>query len=356
MYIPAAKLVYLQRLIGLVYGRHRSVSWLAEALELILALTESDFYSLYLPATLGAGVVRSCTNNSSKYMQLYSQLSGQDYIFDKMYATMKPTTLLGIIGTIDNPDVTDDFSMTLKEERPLADICYAPLIVAGNFVGFSSICRAGRGGPRFSQNAVDIYDLCSRFLREACLRSLRSDFDVAADAVVDAEGNVLSAGDAAVAVFKRLFGARYWRSPGSGEQCVHRDYRRRIRTFLAERPSPGSGGWRFVAFDSGYRVQMERLRPPEKCAPSVAGPAIALSVRKISTPPGDRFAAANTRRNLGLTETELRVAERVCRGMSNAEISASLAISEETVKRHVYNIFGKTGVTKRTRLILSFLS
>ena len=55
--------------------------------------------------------------------------------------------------------------------------------------------------------------------------------------------------------------------------------------------------------------------------------------------------------NLGkeeLTPTESNVLRMIVGGMSNKEIAFALDISENTVKTHVQNIFGKIGVSDRT--------
>jgi ATP/maltotriose-dependent transcriptional regulator MalT len=53
----------------------------------------------------------------------------------------------------------------------------------------------------------------------------------------------------------------------------------------------------------------------------------------------------------GLTKRELEVLRLVARGMSNAEIAASLIVSEHTVHRHVANILGKLGVSSRAAAV-----
>ena len=49
-----------------------------------------------------------------------------------------------------------------------------------------------------------------------------------------------------------------------------------------------------------------------------------------------------------LTPTESNVLRMIVGGMSNKEIAFALDISENTVKSHVQNIFGKIGVSDRT--------
>ena len=55
--------------------------------------------------------------------------------------------------------------------------------------------------------------------------------------------------------------------------------------------------------------------------------------------------------NLGreeLTPTESNVLRMIVGGMSNKEIAFAMDISENTVKSHIQNIFGKIGVSDRT--------
>lgn len=53
-----------------------------------------------------------------------------------------------------------------------------------------------------------------------------------------------------------------------------------------------------------------------------------------------------------LTRRELEVISCLGRGMSNAEISEALLISESTTRKHVENIFAKLGVKNRTQAAL----
>jgi ATP/maltotriose-dependent transcriptional regulator MalT len=50
-----------------------------------------------------------------------------------------------------------------------------------------------------------------------------------------------------------------------------------------------------------------------------------------------------------LSKRELEVLYWLASGASNREIGQHLSITETTVKRHVYNIFGKLNVRNRTQ-------
>lgn len=53
----------------------------------------------------------------------------------------------------------------------------------------------------------------------------------------------------------------------------------------------------------------------------------------------------------GLTEREAEVVDLVFNGISNEEISAQLFISHSTLKKHLQNIYRKTGVSSKAQLL-----
>jgi len=77
----------------------------------------------------------------------------------------------------------------------------------------------------------------------------------------------------------------------------------------------------------------------------------------------EAFIAIKTNRNVqegfsaenfltyGLTKREIEIVSFIHRGLKNKVIADSLNISEGTVKKHIENIFNKTGVTSRGELL-----
>ena len=51
------------------------------------------------------------------------------------------------------------------------------------------------------------------------------------------------------------------------------------------------------------------------------------------------------------TKRELDVLQLIARGASNQEIAEELVFAVDTVKRHVYNIFSKLGVSNRIQAL-----
>ncbi len=63
-------------------------------------------------------------------------------------------------------------------------------------------------------------------------------------------------------------------------------------------------------------------------------------------------AATPQRKTFGLTPRELEVVGSIVEGCSNRDIARQFSLSQETVKRHLSNIFDKTGVSTRLELAL----
>jgi DNA-binding NarL/FixJ family response regulator len=63
-------------------------------------------------------------------------------------------------------------------------------------------------------------------------------------------------------------------------------------------------------------------------------------------------AATPERKTYGLTPREMEVVGCIVEGCSNRDIAKQFSLSEETVKRHLSNIFDKTGVSTRLELAM----
>jgi two-component system nitrate/nitrite response regulator NarL len=74
------------------------------------------------------------------------------------------------------------------------------------------------------------------------------------------------------------------------------------------------------------------------------------SLRKLMSSPEE--TGPPRQKEFGLTKRELEIVGTIVAGYSNKEIAKSFAISEETVKHHLTNVFNKVGVSNRLELAL----
>jgi len=71
----------------------------------------------------------------------------------------------------------------------------------------------------------------------------------------------------------------------------------------------------------------------------------------------DQLRTAQSRQTkLHLTSRELEIVAEISAGATNREIATRFGISEETVKRHLSNVFDKVGVSNRLELALYAIS
>jgi DNA-binding CsgD family transcriptional regulator len=76
-------------------------------------------------------------------------------------------------------------------------------------------------------------------------------------------------------------------------------------------------------------------------------------MRLFRPPPATEGFVPNTQAqaSLGISERELEVLRLLATGQSNKEIANRLAVSPNTVKTHISNLFGKLDVRRRTAAI-----
>jgi DNA-binding NarL/FixJ family response regulator len=75
---------------------------------------------------------------------------------------------------------------------------------------------------------------------------------------------------------------------------------------------------------------------------------LATLLRELS----QKLGNSEPRRSFGLTQREIEVVGLVTEGCSNREVASRLSITEDTVKRHLTNIFDKVGMSTRLELAL----
>jgi two-component system nitrate/nitrite response regulator NarL len=104
------------------------------------------------------------------------------------------------------------------------------------------------------------------------------------------------------------------------------------------------------ALQLGARGIVLKASPPELLLKSIR--AVCDGQFWVGSEPASNWARSGQPQDasFGLTTREIEIIAAIREGNSNREIAARLAISEETVKRHLSNIFGKLGVSSRLEL------
>ena len=77
-----------------------------------------------------------------------------------------------------------------------------------------------------------------------------------------------------------------------------------------------------------------------------------LLYKIVNPEPAVTIASNNVNFNNSLTRRELEILSELSNGLSNHDISCNLNISENTVKKHISNIFMKINVKDRTQAII----
>lgn len=84
----------------------------------------------------------------------------------------------------------------------------------------------------------------------------------------------------------------------------------------------------------------------------IGGTRVVNLVRALHDLTQKAAAARPERKTYGLTPRELEVVQCIVEGCSNKDVARQFTISEETVKRHLSNVFDKTGVSTRLELAM----
>ena len=104
------------------------------------------------------------------------------------------------------------------------------------------------------------------------------------------------------------------------------------------------------ALQLGARGIVLKASPPELLLKSIR--AVYEGQFWVGSEPVASWARAGgpSTTGFGLTSREIEIISAIKEGSSNREIASKLAISEETVKRHLSNIYSKLGVSSRLEL------
>jgi DNA-binding NarL/FixJ family response regulator len=114
----------------------------------------------------------------------------------------------------------------------------------------------------------------------------------------------------------------------------------------------------FDALSAGASGYILKKTPPQKMMEAInelyqgGAPMSSQIARKVVAAFSKKAEIAKAEKDLhDLSQREKEILEHLSRGMMYKEIAASLFISQETVRKHVYNIYEKLHVTNRIEAV-----
>jgi DNA-binding CsgD family transcriptional regulator len=179
-----------------------------------------------------------------------------------------------------------------------------------------------------------------------------------AAAVVNGNGSILYATRAAEVMLRkgdaiRTVGGRLCSLGMSQTECLMKLIRDAAATAAGGQGSAGGT----VSIPRLGRLLVTVLVAPFRPAQCGAGAAVPAAILFIRDPEHSQLPSERALRELfGLTPAEATIAVQLVRGFSIAQTAARHRLSTNTVRSHLKNIFGKTGVNRQSQLTAVILN
>lgn len=356
MTINGDRLVLAQRLVRRLYSKPFNDVTILETADLMCRLLDSHYFAVMLIAKDSMVHPLFISNNPPEFIPVYLSVLQEDFLLNSMVETHEKTVLRRMNGY--NSHGHQTFINTVQNARPISDVVYSAITVNDYFVGYCALAREGADNAFYSDDELELFKFVSSFIDDAFNRSLvppPMEDDVA---WLDFQGNILQCGRGMRAALgdasgeNRVLGVKSFRhSPYS---ALYGRYRR----FLSGPMAPGMDRF-MIDSDSGRRY-LFAFSLVESNARGLQYPGIpfaSVRVREIcpaEIPATDPLSLAQKAARYMLTPRECEVVAAIYKGYSNKQIAVSLGVGESTVKRHVFNIFEKTGFNSRVELVLGF--
>jgi len=345
----------MQTLIKNIYSENLDDHFLMDQSHIICDLMDSHYFATIMFPNNMSKQLHYFSNNPDEFNDVYVPLQSQDVLIDTLVNHNSPVFYKEVVKMDINGK--DDFFEPIQKVRPVSDCCYVPIKVQGRLCGFTAIARAGLNNRNYDTNDLEIFQFLTTFLNEGFIRTLNIPSPEGNQAYLDGHNNVISAGDAIREVFKTLFGEQYWDKPAHGNNAASRKFKNDINNFNLTTVQLNSGSTSIEYNDSHYVLQYKKLLSPNYRSLFSDEPQIEI-VLKDDISRQNRsllFDLGKVKQRYHFTPRELQIIDCIFQGMGNKEIAQQLLITQSTVKRHIWNIFNKTGVDSRTKLIFALV-
>ncbi len=340
----------IKHLISKSYSDTLSEKLLSELTPHICSLLDIHYFAavIFTPGNRLKNIMIS--NNPHDFNELYDSFIDQDFILSNMIESNRPVVFRELIDR--NVPYSHEFVQESQKVRPASDGCYVPLRLDNKITGFFGVARAGLDNKRFEKKDVELFNFAVSFLEEGFRKALYPEPDNSSTAYLNKYGEVVFCGSNIKESFTKLFGEKYCENPLSGTNEYSKLFSDTVRVFTSPLSLPGSSEIKLAKSGHIYHFSFSRLSSPEYRALFPKDPQYSVILREKKDFTDISFMnTSKVKEKYSLTNRETEVVDYICRGFSNREISVILKTAESTVKRHVWNIFNKTGTESRTQLI-----
>lgn len=345
----------LQKFINNIYSQDLSNDLLEEQSELICNMMDSHYFATILFSNRNSVGNYNFSNNPSEFDEVYFQMQDNDVLMHAMIRENRPV-LYNDIKTLDLPG-SQEFFAELNPLRPVSDCCYFPMTLNGRLCGFNGIARADDKNKIFNQSDLEQFKTISGFINESFIRSMSAETVEDYEAVLDADGNILSAGKAIEEYFRFVFGDRYWKSPCKGNSYYSLLFTQHLRKFLEPLAQHGIGSMSLPSTDTPATLEFKKICFPEYQSIFRDQPQVIVSLCKFSEEIVHKGLLdwQLLHRRYGISGIEGDIIDCIYRGLCNRDISIFLRVSETVVEQRINDIYNKIGVDSRSSLILSLI-
>jgi len=340
----------LRNLIADLYTHPFEEPLVAEVVRRVAAITESQYASFCVFDE--NSMPKMTSNNPPEFLQAYLPVRDRDFLQESIVDTGSPYVLRRAPDW--NAPSHQDFIHAVQEARPIADVVYVPVKVAGRFHGHFAQARAEEDGRFYTTSDIELFSFIASFINDAFQRSFLP--PPAADelAYFDHAGHLVYAGARIKDVFDSLFGGNTDRPSGSHAYRLQA-FRDGFQGFLRnpfrigmEKLTLSSGGVRHrfsLGLFSRMGIAIRQNGVPYVTVRLLSSMPDRAALKPGTPPPGSglrfRFSAR-----------ERQIIDGIYQAKSNKQIAFEMGVEESTVKRYSHNIYEKTGFASRVELVL----
>ena len=296
------------------------------------------------------------SNNPEEFNRLYTSLIDQDFLMDELVKKHKIVIYKNL--TRDLSLKSNEFDNETQKLRPVSDGCYLPLKINGELLGFYAIARAGGKSKDLSAKDIEIFNFVCDIITDRFKQNLYICPETADIAYMNSFGEISFMGSRIKDTFIELFGVRHFERPLFGNSHNSTILNSYFRQFEKCDENTKTGEIAFCYRGKKVIFHFNKLTDTVIRPYAYKEPQYKITLHKDSDDPlrSSLIDYSHIQKSYHLTPKEIEIISFIYKGLTNRQIASCLAISESTVKHHVWNIFNKTGVDNRTQLIFTVTS